>query len=118
MLGYSVMDVDVGCVMSPWLFNVYMDGVREVNARMLSRGLSLVGDDGREWRLNQLLFADDTALMADSEEKLRQLVEKFGGECSRKKLKVNESKSKVMRCIRRVDGGRMNVRVVLNGNLL
>ena len=25
-----------GCVMSPWLFNVYMDGVvREVNARVL-----------------------------------------------------------------------------------
>ncbi len=25
-----------GCVMSPWLFNIYMDGVvRKVNARML-----------------------------------------------------------------------------------
>ena len=80
------------------LFNVYMDGVvREVNARMLGRGLSLVGENGREWRLNQLLFADDTALLADSEEKLRQLVEEFGRVCSRRKLKVNESKSKVMR---------------------
>ena len=28
-----------GCVMSPWLFNAYMDGmVREVNARMLGKG--------------------------------------------------------------------------------
>ncbi len=37
-----------GCVMSPW-FNVYMDGVvREVHARMLGRGLSLVNADGRE----------------------------------------------------------------------
>ena len=28
-----------GCVMSPWLFNVYMDGVvREVNVRVLGKG--------------------------------------------------------------------------------
>ena len=30
------------CWMSPWLFNVYMDDVeREINARMLRRGLEL-----------------------------------------------------------------------------
>ncbi len=56
------------CVMSPWLLNVYMDGiVREVIARMLRRGLNLVNADGRKWNLNQLLFVDDTALVADSE---------------------------------------------------
>ena len=34
-----------GCVMSPWLFNLYMDGVvREVQARTLGRGAQLVGD--------------------------------------------------------------------------
>ncbi len=38
-----------GCVMSPSLFNVYIDGfVREVHSRMLGRGLSLVNADGRE----------------------------------------------------------------------
>ena len=32
-----------GCVMSPWLFNVYMDGVvGEVNARMLGKGMGLL----------------------------------------------------------------------------
>ena len=38
-----------GCVMSPWLFNVYMDGVvREVNARVLGKGRELltVNDGG------------------------------------------------------------------------
>ncbi len=36
-----------GCVMSPWLFNVYMDGVvREVNARVQDEGLVMLGDDG------------------------------------------------------------------------
>ncbi len=56
--------------MLPWLFNIYMDYmdgvVREVNARMLGRGLSLVNADGREWNPGQLLFADDIALVADS----------------------------------------------------
>ncbi len=103
--------------MSPWLFNVYMDGaVREVHARMLHRGLSLVNADGREWNLSQLLFADDTALVADSEGRLRQLVEEFGRVCKWRKLKVNGSKSKVTKCTRLVDGRRMNV--ALNGEVL
>ena len=60
-----------GCVMSPWLFNVYIDGVvREVNVRMLETGLDLQSSNGNMLEINQLLFADDTALVADSEEKL------------------------------------------------
>ena len=62
-----------GCGVSPWLFYNYMDGV----VRVLGRGLSLVNYDDREWKINQLLFADDTTLMADSEEKLCQSVEEF-----------------------------------------
>ena len=32
-----------GCVMSPWLFKVYMDGVvREANVRVLGKGLELM----------------------------------------------------------------------------
>ena len=80
--------------MSPWLFNVYMDGVvREVNARVLGRGLELVDGSGGSWEVNQLLFADDTALVADSEEKLERLVTEFGIVCERRKLRVNVSKS-------------------------
>ena len=60
-----------GCMMSPWLFNLYTDGVvREVNARVLERGLKLVDGNDNEWELNQLLFVDDTAVMAHSERKL------------------------------------------------
>ena len=57
-----------GCVMSPWLFNVYMDGVvREVNVRVLGKWLELLSANGGGFEINQLLFADDTALVADSE---------------------------------------------------
>ena len=77
-----------GCVMSPWLFNVYMDGVvQEMNVRVLWKWLELLscfGNGGR-FEINQQLFADDTALVADSEEKLCRLVSEFG---SMRKKKV------------------------------
>ena len=73
--------------MSPWLFNLYTDGVvREVNAQGLCRGLKLVDGTDSEWELNQLLFADDTVVVADSERKLCQLVTEFGRVCERRKL--------------------------------
>ena len=62
-----------------------MDGVvKELIARMLSRGLSLVNvnDDDREWNLKHLLFADDTGLVTDSEKKLCQMVEGRDGRSS------------------------------------
>ena len=106
-----------GCVMSPWLFNVYMDGVvREVKMRMLGRGLGMRARDGQEWEVSQLLFADDTALVAVTEEKLQRLVEEFGVVCERRKLKVNVGKSKVMVCSR--ERQRTELRVRLKGELL
>ena len=65
--------------MSPWLFNVYMDCVvREVNVTVLGKGLELLSTNGCRFEISQLLFADDTALVADSEEKLCRLVSEFG----------------------------------------
>ena len=55
-----------GCVMSPWLFNVYMDGVvHVVNVGVLGKGLEMLSANGGRFEINQLLFADDTALVAD-----------------------------------------------------
>ena len=106
-----------GSVMSPWLFNVYMDGVvREVNVRILGKGLELLSANGGRFEINQLLFADDTLLVADSEEKLCRLVIEFGKVCERRKLRVNVGKSKVMRCSRYGNGDRMHV--ILNGEPL
>ena len=82
-----------GFVMSPWLFIVYMDGVgREVNVRLLGKGLELLSANGGRFEINQLLFADDTALVADSEDKLCRLVSEFGRVCERRKLRVNVGK--------------------------
>ena len=55
--------------------------VRVVNVRVLSKGLELLSANGGRFEINQLLFADDTALVADSEEKLCRLVSEFGRVC-------------------------------------
>ena len=53
-------------MMSPWLFNVYMDGVvREVKAKVFGKGLELLRVNCIRFEINQLLFANNTALMAD-----------------------------------------------------
>ena len=62
------------CIMSSWMFNVYMDGVmKEVKMGMERRGVSFL-EDGREWRLPGLLYADDLVLCCESEEDLRAMV--------------------------------------------
>ena len=63
---------------------IYMDGVfREVN---VGKGLERLSANSGRFEINQLLFADDTALVADSEEKLCRLVSEFGRVCERRKL--------------------------------
>ena len=72
-----------------------------------------------EWwqdEINQLLFADDAALVADSEEKVCRLVNEFGRVWERRKLRVNVGKSVVMWRSRYGNGGRMHV--ILNGEPL
>ena len=66
-------------VVSPWLFNAYMDGVvLEVNVRVRAKGLELLSANCGRFEINQLLFADDRALVADTVEKLCRLVSEFG----------------------------------------
>ena len=96
---------------------MYMDGVlQEVNVRVLGKWLELLSANGGTFEINQLLFADDRALVADSEEKLCRLVNEFGRVYERRKLRVNVGKSKFMRWSRCGDGGRMHV--ILSGEPL
>ena len=57
---------------------------------MLGKGLELLSANGGRFEINQLLFADDTALVAASEEKLGRLVSEFDRVCERRKLRVNK----------------------------
>ena len=71
--------------------------------------MELLSANSGRCEINQLLFADDTALVADSEEKLCRLMSAFGRVCERRKLRVNVGKSKVMRYSMYRNGGRMHV---------
>ena len=57
--------------------------------------MSVLGD-GREWRLPGLLYPDDLALCAESEEDLTVMVGWFGEVCRRRGLNLNAGKSKVI----------------------
>ena len=100
-----------GCVMSPWLFNLFMDAVmKEVREKAGDVGVML--RDVRqnvEWKVEWLMFADDTVLVGDSEEKLERLVQEFGRVCQRRKLAVNVTKSKVMKVGKNGEENEMNV---------
>ena len=71
------------------MFSIYIDGVvREVNVRVLGKGQELPSVNSSRFEISQLLLADNTALVVDSEEKLCSLVTEFGKVCENRKLIV------------------------------
>ncbi len=93
-------NIEVGvrqeCVMSPWLFNIYMDGcIREMKVRVWDVGARL-NVRGVEQPLVAGLYACYTVLLAETEGMLQRIVDEFDRVCKRRKLKVNAGKSKVM----------------------
>ena len=99
-----------GCVMSPWLFNLYLEEViRGMNRE--GRGVR-IKYRGVEEVVSVVLFADDAVLMAETEGELGELVEEFRRECEEKGLKVNVNKTKIMK----IGGGgiigeKVNIRI-------
>ena len=89
-----------------------MDGVvRDVNARVLvGRGLMLKDQGPNDWRVNQLLYADDTVLLGDSKENIQRLLNEFDKVCE------NVGKSKVMVCDKSQRGEQLKVAGAINMN--
>ena len=58
-----------GCVMSPRLFNLFMDGVmREIRETAREIGVRLIDDKStHEWIIEWLTTADDAVLLGDDE---------------------------------------------------
>ena len=80
-----------------------------MKVRILGRGAQLVGDGEEKWEVSQLLFADDTVLVAYSKRELGKLVEEFSRAYKKRILKVNVAKNKVMRSVRDGIVGEMNI---------
>ena len=81
-----------GCILSPCLFNFYAEYIMR-NAR-LDEAQAGIKTAGRN--INNLRYADDTTLMAESEEELKSLLMKMKEESKKVGLKLNIQKTKIM----------------------
>ena len=81
-----------GCILSPFLFNLYAEYIMG-NARLheAQTGLKISGRN-----INNLRYANDTTLMAESEEELKSLLMKVKEENEKAGLKLNIQKMKIM----------------------
>ena len=82
-----------GCILSPCLFNFYAEYIiRNAGLEEAQAGIKIAGRN-----INQLRYADDTTLMAESEEELiKSLLMKVKEENEKVGLKLNIQKTKIM----------------------
>ena len=78
--------------MSPYLFNLYAEYIRQ-NAR-LNKSQATIKISRR--KINNHRYADDTTLIAESEEELKNLLMKMKQESETAGLKLNIQKTKIM----------------------
>ena len=81
-----------GCILSPCLFNFYAEYImRNAGLEEAQTGIKIAGRD-----INNLRYADDTTLMANSEEELKSLLLKVKGESEKVGLNLNIQKMKII----------------------
>ena len=81
-----------GCILSSCLFNLYVEYImRNTGLDESQGGIKLAGRN-----INNLRYADDTTLMAESEEKLKSLLMKVKEESEQVGLKLNIQKTKII----------------------
>ena len=80
--------------MSPHLFNLYADAQHIMRNAGLDEAQAAIKVARRN--INNLRYADDTTLMAESEEELKSLLMKVKEETEKASLKLNIQKTKIM----------------------
>ena len=85
-------EIRQSCILSPCLFNVYAEYImRNTGLDEAQAGIKIAGRN-----INSLRYADDTTLMAESEEELKSLLKKVKEESEKVGLKLNIQKTKIM----------------------
>lgn len=85
-----------GCVLSPLLFNIYSEEIMEEALGDSQEGILINGEP-----INNIRYADDTALMATSVEDLQLLLDRTKSKYEENGLKINTGKTKYMVISRR-----------------
>ena len=79
-------------ILSPCLFNLYAVYImRNAGLEEAQAGIKIAGGN-----INNLRYADDTTLMAESKEELENLLMKVKEESEKAGLKLNIQKTKIM----------------------
>ena len=83
-----------GCILSPCLFNLYAEYImRNAGLEESQAGIKIYMRN-----INNLRYADDTILMAESKEELKNLLMKMKEESEKAGLKFNIQKTKTIAC--------------------
>ena len=81
-----------GCILSPCLLNFYAEYImRNAGLEEAQAGIKIAGRN-----INNVRYADDTTLMAESEEELKSLLMKVKEESEKTGLKLQIQKTKIM----------------------
>ena len=81
-----------GCILSPCLVNLYAEYImRNAGLEEAQAGIKIAGRN-----INNLRYADDATLTADSEEQLKSLLMKVKEESEKVGLKLTIQKTKIM----------------------
>ena len=84
--------VHQGCILSPCLFTLYAEYIiRNAGLEEAQAGIKIAGRN-----INNLRYADDTTLMAESEDELKSLLTKVKEESEKAGLKLHIQKNKIM----------------------
>ena len=85
-------EIRQGYTLSPCLFNLYAEYImRNAGLEDTQAGIKIAGRN-----INNLRYADDTTLMAESEEELKYLLMKVKEESEKVGLKLNIQKTKII----------------------
>ncbi|XP_063531447.1 uncharacterized protein LOC134742328 [Cydia strobilella] len=117
-----------GCVLGPTLFNIFFSALLLTAFEECDVGVHLhTRKDGKLYNISllksknkrldviarELLYADDAALVANSESELQELVTRFGRACRLFSMSVNTKKTVIM-----VQGVSQSPRIILDGAVL
>lgn len=117
-----------GCVLAPTLFGIFLSALLLTAFENCNVGVHLhTRKDGKLYNINllksknkrldliarELLYADDAALVANSESELQELVSKFGHACHMFSMSVNTKKTVIM-----VQGVNQLPKITLDGAVL
>ena len=81
-----------GCILSPCFYNLYAEHImRNAGLEEAQAGIKIAGRN-----INNLRYADDTTIMAESKEELKSLLMKVKEESEKVGLKLNIQKTKIM----------------------